>query len=73
MIDDLGRTIQLIECDIAVEEERSGIFDPFDARYPVLARALTARRDNLKVTIIALAQRLAAISDKARQAIATAA
>jgi hypothetical protein len=73
LIDDLDRTIQVLECDIATEEERAGIFDRSDAKYPILARTLVTRRANLKVTIAALAQRLATISDKAPQAIATAA
>jgi hypothetical protein len=63
LMDDLDRTMQVVECDIATEEQRAGIFDPADARYPVLARALATRRDNLKVTIVALARRLATISE----------
>jgi len=73
LMDDLDRTIQVLECDIATEEERAGIFDRSDAKYPMLARTLGTRRHNLKATIAALAQRLATINDKARQAIATAA
>src|ERR1700704_6331213 len=73
LTDDLDRTIQVLECDIATEEERAGIFDRSDAKYPILGRTLATRRDNLKVTIAALARRLATISDKAPQAIATAA
>ncbi len=73
LMDDLDRTIQVLECDIATEEERAGSFDRSDATYPILARTLGTRRDNLKVTIAALAQRLATINDKASQAIATAA
>jgi hypothetical protein len=63
LMDDLDRTMQVVECDIATEEQRAGIFDRADAKYPVLARALATRRDNLKVTIVALAQRLATISE----------
>jgi hypothetical protein len=63
IMDDLDRTMQVVECDIATEEQRAGIFDRADARYPVLARALATRRDNLKVTIAALAQRLATIGE----------
>jgi hypothetical protein len=63
LMDDLNRTVQVVECDIATEEQRAGIFDRADARYPVLARALATRRDNLKVTIVALALRLATISE----------
>jgi hypothetical protein len=63
LMDDLDRTLQLVEYDIAAEEERAGICDRTDARYPVLAGALASRRDNLKVTIAALAQQLATISE----------
>jgi len=63
LMDDLDRTIQVLECDIATEEERAGIFDRSDAKYPMLARTLGTRRYNLKATIAALAQRLATISE----------
>ena len=53
LMDDLDRTIQVLECDIATEEERAGIFDRSDATYPILARTLGTRRDNLKATIAA--------------------
>ena len=56
---DLVRTVQLIECEIAVQEERAGVSDRSDVKYPMLARALIERRDNLKMTIDALKQRLA--------------
>jgi len=61
-MDDLDRTMRLVECDIAAEEERAGIFDRADA-YPVMAIALATRRDNLKVTIASLAKGLATIGD----------
>lgn len=54
---DLVRTVQLIESDIAAEEERAGVSDRSDVKYPVLARTLIERRDNLKMTIAALEQR----------------
>jgi hypothetical protein len=63
LMDDLDRTMQVVECEIATEERRAGVFNQADARYPVLARVLAMRRDNLKVTIAALAQRLATISE----------
>jgi hypothetical protein len=56
---DLVRTAQLIECEIATQEERASVFDRSDVRYPMLASALIERRDNLNVTIEALKQRLA--------------
>jgi hypothetical protein len=59
MIVDLDRTVRLLDCDIATEEERTGISDPCDAAYPIPARMLATRRDNLKDTITALEQRLA--------------
>ncbi len=55
---DLVRTVQLIESDIAAEEGRVRISDRSDARYPMLARTLIERRDNLKMTIAALELRL---------------
>jgi hypothetical protein len=54
---DLVRTVQLIESDIAAEEERVGVSDRSDVKYPILARTLIERRDNLKMTIAALEQR----------------
>jgi hypothetical protein len=62
-MDDLDRTMRSLECDIAAEEERAGIFDRADVAYPVMAIALATRRDNLKVTIASLAKGLATNSD----------
>jgi hypothetical protein len=55
---DLARTVQLIESDIVAEEERAKISDRSDAGYPMLARSLIERRDNIKMTIAALEERL---------------
>jgi hypothetical protein len=57
MIEDLRRVSQILDCDVRTEEERSQISDPSDPRYPILARSLAARRDNLKATIAALEAR----------------
>jgi hypothetical protein len=59
ILTDLVRTAELIECEIATQEERASVTDRSDIRYPMLASALIERRDNLKVTIDALKQRLA--------------
>jgi hypothetical protein len=59
MIGDLDRTVHLLDCDIATEEQRARISDRSAVAYPVLARMLTTRRDNLKETITALERRLA--------------
>jgi septation ring formation regulator EzrA len=58
MIGDLDRSVQLLNCDIASEEERTRISDRSDAAYSLLARMLAARRENLRETIAALEQRL---------------
>jgi hypothetical protein len=55
---DLVRTVQLIECEIAVQEERASVSDLSDVKYPLPAGPLIERRDNLKMTIDALEQRL---------------
>jgi hypothetical protein len=61
MMHDLGRTIQILDIDISSVEERVRVFDRSDPAYPILARTLTARRDNLIVTVADLAQRLRTI------------
>ena len=61
MISDLDRLIRILDCDIAAEEERARVSDRSDAAYPILARVLAARRDNLRDTITALEQRLSSL------------
>jgi hypothetical protein len=61
MISDLDRCVRLLDCDIAAEEEHARISDRSDAAYPILARTLEARRDNLRDTIAALEQHLTTI------------
>lgn len=58
LIADIDRIVQILDSDIAAEEERARIFDCSQVEYPMLARTLAARRDNLRVTIAALEQRL---------------
>jgi hypothetical protein len=72
-MDDLNRTICILDRDIATEEERARVFERSDAMYPILARTLAARRDNLKATVAALDQRLAKIRETIPQAIEMAA
>ena len=59
LISNLDRRTQLLDQDIAAEEERAQVFDRSHSAYPILARTLTARRDNLSATIAALEKRLA--------------
>jgi hypothetical protein len=54
LINDLARTIQLLDCDIRTEEERTLVSNQQDAAYSMLARTLRTRRDNLKATIAIL-------------------
>ncbi|MBR1211103.1 hypothetical protein [Bradyrhizobium sp. JYMT SZCCT0180] len=65
---DLVRTVQLIESDILAEEERTGISDQANAKYPILARSLIERRDNLKMTIGGLEGRLIQQHEQVRTA-----
>jgi hypothetical protein len=64
IIGDLERTVQILNIDISTEEERVGIFDRSDPAYPILARTLRSRRDNLNCTIRFLAKRLHTITEK---------
>ncbi|MCC8938997.1 hypothetical protein H8A99_21595 [Bradyrhizobium sp. Arg68] len=58
MLFDLVLACQLIEADVATEEERAGIYDRSDRTYPILAKSLNERYDNLKGTIATLEKRL---------------
>jgi hypothetical protein len=58
MIDELDHSVQLLNADIAAEEERVRIFDPSDPAYPILASSLALRRNNLMDTIAALKERV---------------
>ena len=59
LIGDLDRRTQLLECDIAAEEKRVRVSSRSDDAYPIAARLLAVRRDNLKATITTLEQQLA--------------
>jgi hypothetical protein len=61
VIVDLDRTVQIRKCEVAAEEERARVFNLSDSAYPILARTVAARRDNLRDTIAALEQRLTTI------------
>jgi hypothetical protein len=58
LIADIDRIVRILDSDIAAEEEQARVFDPSQAGYPMLARTLAARRDNLRETIAALERRL---------------
>lgn len=60
LIANLSRSVELLNVDIATEEERARVKAVSEPAYPIIARQLRARRDNLNVTIAALKKRLEA-------------
>jgi hypothetical protein len=73
MIRDLDCSVQMLDCEIAAEELRAKVIDTSSAAYPILAKTLVARRDNLNITIAALEKQLAEIDAALSEAAATAA
>jgi len=73
LIADLDCLVQILDCDIATEQERTPASDRSDATYSMLASTLEARRDNLKVTIAALNERLLKIIETHPHQVSTAA
>lgn len=62
LISDLKWRAHLLGADIAEEERKTGISDPANPAYPMLAITLRGRRDNLLATIATLAGRLETIA-----------
>ena len=54
LIRSLSRSVKLLTVDIDHEEAGAGVRDLSDPTYPVLARSLRVRRENIRVTIAAL-------------------
>jgi len=54
LIESLLRSIELLTVDIEHEETRAGVRALSDPAYPVLARSLRARKDNIRATIVSL-------------------
>ena len=54
LIESLLRSVELLIVDIEHEETRAGVLDLSDPGYPVLARSLRTRRDNIRATIASL-------------------
>jgi hypothetical protein len=59
LVDDLRLRVQVLDTDIRDDEQRAGVFDTASVAYPILARNLRARRDNLLATIRVLVSHLA--------------
>lgn len=58
LVADLHLRVEVLGTDIRDEEQRTGIFDLANVAYPILARNLRARRDNLLATIRVLESHL---------------
>jgi hypothetical protein len=54
LVADLHLQIHFLDQAIHDEEQRTGIFDAANVAYPMLARTLKGRRDNLLATITML-------------------
>jgi hypothetical protein len=54
LIRSLSRSVALLTVDIEHEETQVGVSDTSDPAYPVLARSLRTRRDNIGATITSL-------------------
>ncbi|WP_369725798.1 MULTISPECIES: hypothetical protein [unclassified Bradyrhizobium] len=58
LISDLRWRTQMLDADILEEERKAGISDPKNLAYPMLALNLRARRDNIRMSITILENRL---------------
>lgn len=54
LIESLSRSVELLTADIEHEEARTGVRDLSEPTYPVLARSLRSRRDNIEATLASL-------------------
>jgi hypothetical protein len=54
LIGRLARTAGVMDADIRQEEQLASVSNPRDPAYPMIARALKARRDNLTSSILSL-------------------
>jgi len=54
LIGNLSRSVDLLTVDIEHEETQAGVRDLSDPAYPVLARSLRVRRENIGATIASL-------------------
>jgi hypothetical protein len=61
----VNRTIAVIESSITAVLDRSHVTDPRHYAFPISARTMIARRDNLKTTIATLSDQLAKIDQSA--------
>jgi hypothetical protein len=69
LIIDLRRIDRLIDADIAKQEEEAGRVELSNAAYPIMARILKVRRNNLAKTIASLEARLADLLERPETAV----
>ena len=55
LIGSLSHSVELLTAHIEHEEACARVRDPADRAYPILAKSLRARRDNIRATIASLA------------------
>ncbi len=70
LITDLNNSVSIITADIEAEEARVNIGDIADPAYPMLARHLRSRRNNLQATINNLVDRLGAAHPREAEPVA---
>jgi hypothetical protein len=70
MIATLDRSVLNLDADIDAELQWARIRDPSHFAFPIAARTMIARRDNLKATIAALSERLAEVDQASTQMVA---
>jgi hypothetical protein len=61
MIASLNNTISILDRSIAADLEKSPVRDPRHYAFPISAKTMIARCDNLKGTITALSERLSSL------------
>jgi hypothetical protein len=63
LIAEVDHSIKALDRSIEIEQERAGVTERSHYAYPMTARAMETRRDNLKITRDALANRLSSLLD----------
>jgi len=63
LIAEVDHSIKALDRSIEIEQERAGVTESSHYAYPMTARAMGTRRDNLKITKDALANRLSSLLD----------
>jgi hypothetical protein len=70
MIATLDRSVSNLEAGIDAELQGARVRDPSHFAFPIAAKTMIARRDNLKTTIAALSERLAKMNPSSAQMVA---